>query len=80
MKINVMSTKDVGEKRVMHSESSNKETIVGNETGETFEELFQSLFESYQTSLKESMRCRNFVFDYIDRVFYKCHKMSLNRG
>ena len=35
--------------------------------------------KTYQNSL-QSMRESEFIFDYFQLVYYKCHKINLNRG
>ena len=37
------------------------------------EELFDSLKDKYQNNL-ESMRSKEFVFDFVHLLCYKCHK------
>ena len=43
------------------------------------EKLFNSLKNKYQNNL-QSMRGSEFVFDYVHLLYYKCHKINLNRG
>ena len=47
----------------MHSRSDNIETMVGNETNEIIEELFDSLLQKYKKDLEESMKGSEFTFD-----------------
>ena len=35
---------------------------------------------NYQEAFENKMKGRNFVFDYVDRVRYLYHKISLNHG
>ena len=44
------------------------------------EELFKSTLERYQTGLQESTRGSEFVFDCVNEIHYKFHKVDLNRG
>ena len=67
------------ETRTMHSKSDNIEIIIGNETDEIIEELFDSLLQKYQKDLQESMKESEFVFDSADLLYYKLHKINLNR-
>ena len=53
--------------------------FIGNEKNEIIEELFGSVLQKYQKSLEESMR-ESHVFDGVKLLYYKCHKVSLNRG
>ena len=78
--INFFSSKDSNETRTVHSKSDNKEIIEGNETNEIIKVLFGSLLQKYQKGLEESMRGSKFVFDSVDLLHYRCHKVSPNRG
>ena len=64
----------------MHSRSDNIEIMIGDKTDEIIKEIFQSLLTRYQTSLETSMKGSYFVYDSIDGMYYKCNKISLNRG
>ena len=80
MAVNFFSSKGSEEIRTMHSKSDNIEILIGNETDEIVEELFDSLLQRYQKELEESMKGSEFVFDNVDSLYYKLHKISLNRG
>ena len=58
MIINFKSSKDSDEIRTMHTKSNNIETMMGNETDEVIEKLFESLLQRYQEGLEEKMRGR----------------------
>ena len=45
--INIFSSKDSKETHTMHSRSDNIETMIGNETYEIIEELFDSLLQKH---------------------------------
>ena len=64
----------------MHTKSDNTEFMMGNERDEIIDELFESLLQRYQEGLEESVKGREFVFDSIDLLYYKLHKINLNRG
>ena len=54
---------DNDEKRVMHSENDNLEIVINDEVdGNNF----------------ESMKGSEFVFDYVNLFYYKCHKINAN--
>ena len=56
MAINFISyKKDPDEPRTMHTKSDNIEIIMGSETDEIIQELFESLLQRYQEGLEESM-------------------------
>ena len=46
----------------MHTKSNNVEIMMGSETDETIEELFESLLQLYLKNLEESMRESEFIF------------------
>ena len=64
----------------MHTTSVNIEIMIGNETDEIIEELFESLLQKYQDGLEKSVKGSEFIFDSIDLLYYNLHKISLNRG
>ena len=80
MKINFISSKDSNETRTMHTTSDNIEIMVDNETDEIVEELFESLLQKDQEALEKSMKGCEFAFDSIDLLYYRLHKISLNRS
>ena len=53
---------------------------MGIEVDKMIEDLFDSFLQRYQKGLEESMRGSEFVFDNVDSLYYKLHKISLNRG
>ena len=64
----------------LHIKSNNIEVIIGNETDEIIEELFESLLQRCQEGLEESMRGRYLFYNGVDLLYYKLHEISLNRG
>ena len=74
-----MSSVDNDEERVMHSKSYNIEIIINDEADEIIQKLFDSLKNRYQNDL-ESMKSKDFVFDYVQLLYYKCHKINPNGG
>ena len=47
MKVNFMSSKDNGNKRLMNSKSDNKEIMIDNEADEIMNQIFSSLLHRY---------------------------------
>ena len=80
MTINFLSLKDSEETCTMNKKSDNTEIMMGNETDEIIEELFEPLLERYEEWLEESMRGSEFVFDSVNLLYYKLHKISLRGG
>ena len=64
----------------MCTESESIEIMIGSETEEINEGLFESLLERYQEGLEKLMRGSEFVFDSVDALYYDLNKVSLSRG
>ena len=75
--INFISSKDSDETCTTHTKSANIEIMMGGETDEIIEELFESLL---QERLEESMKGSKFIFDSADVLFHNLNKISLNHG
>ena len=76
--IKFISSKDSSETRNMHSKSD-IEIMMGSETDEIIEELFEFLLKGYHEELEESMKGREFIFDSGNVLYYNLNKISLNR-
>ena len=63
----------------MHSGNNNIEFICYNDANEVFDELFESLHSRYQGNLETSMRAKDFIFDSVQLMYYKCHKVNFSR-
>ena len=63
----------------MHSKSGNIKSKISDEADEVTKKLFNSLKNRWQNNL-QSMRGSEFVFDYVQLLYYKCHKINLNCG
>ena len=66
MGISFISSIDFDETRTMHRKSNNVETMMGSETDEIIEKLFESFLQKYQEGLAESMRGSEFAYDSVD--------------
>ena len=64
----------------MYTKSNNTEIMMGSNTNEVVEKLFESLLQIYQEYLEEKMRGSEFVFDGVNALYYDLNKISLNRG
>ena len=76
----ISSKADSDETRIMHAKSDNIEIMIGSETNEVIEELFEPLLQRYQKGLEESMKGSKFVFDGVNALYYDLYKISLNRS
>ena len=63
----------------MHSKSNNIEITINDEADEVIKELLDSLKNRCQNNL-ESIKGSEFVFDYVQLLYYKCHKTNPNPG
>ena len=63
----------------MHSKSNNIEITINDEADEVIKELLDSLKNRCQNNL-ESIKGSEFVFDYVQLLYYKCHKTNTNPG
>ena len=63
--------------QTLNSKSVNVEIMIGNNTNEIINMLFESFLLKYQIGLKETMKYSYFVFDCID-LSYNSHKLSLH--
>ena len=78
--INFISSKpDSDETLIIHTKSNNIEIMIGSDTNEVIEKLFESLSDEYQENLKEKMSGSDFVFDAVNVLHYDLNKISLNR-
>ena len=80
MAINFISSKDFDETRTMHTKSNNVEIMMGSETDEIIEDLFESFLQKCQEGLEKSMRGSEFACDSVDALYYNLNKLSLSRG
>ena len=63
----------------MHSKSAIIEIMIRDEADEVIKKIFDSLKNIYQNNL-DSIRSNNFILDYVQLLYYKCHKINLNHG
>ena len=63
----------------MYSKSDNIEFMMGNEKEKIIEDFFDTK-NRYQKNLEESMKRSEFVFDCVDLLYYRLHKITLDRG
>ena len=78
--INFVSSKDAEAERVMHSRSRNINFPPCSDTNDVIDELFESLRSKYQINLETSIRGSDFIFDLVQMMYYKCHRVNFIRG
>lgn len=42
--------------------------------------ILRSILSEIQDNLPEKMKGSKFIYDYVDRLYYSCHKITLNCG
>ena len=58
-----------------------KEQLYRNDNAnEVVDELFESLLSRYQIGLETSMKGIDFIFDSVQLLHYKCHKINFKCG
>ena len=75
-----ISLSNAKEKHIMHSRSINIKFTAYSDTNEDFDELFESFCSRYQGNLETSMRRSDFIFDSVQQMYYKCHKVNFKFG
>ena len=79
MSINFISSKDSDETCNMHTKSNNIEIMMGNETDDITEKLFESRLQKYQEGLEESVKESEFYFDSVNLLYCNLQKTSLKQ-
>ena len=64
----------------MYSTSNNIKFTTYNDVNEVVNELVASLRARYQDNLAALMRGSDFIFDSVQLMHYKCHKVNFKRG
>ena len=77
---NFISSKGTKEERVMHSTSDNVKFVSYNDANEVAKELFESLRSRYQDNLETLMKESDFIFDSVQLMYHKCHKVNFKCG
>ena len=53
--------------------------MINDEADEVKKEIFKSLKNRYQNNW-QLIKSSEFVFNYVNLLYYKCHKINPNRG
>ena len=78
--INFISSKDAKEEPAINSRSNIIKFGSYNDANEVVDELFESLRSRYQGNLETSINRSDFIFDSVQIMYYKCHKVNFNHG
>ena len=79
MGVNFISTDDTGKTLIFYVLSDNEEIRLGNETPEIISRLIESFLTNYQTEEIILRNGSNIVFDSVDLLAVRIHKINLKR-
>ena len=77
MAVNLFSSKNFHEEHVMYTKSDNKEFMTDDNVNDIVEYLFSS---RYQDHLKTTMEGIQFIFDSVQLIDWKDHKVNFRCG
>ena len=66
--------------KTIYSSSDNIKFTSYSVANKVIDELFESLWSRYQVNFETSMRGSDFIFDSVQLMYYKCHKVNFRRG
>ena len=75
-----MPSVNINKKHTLHTKSDNADIMISKDTNEIIQELFDSIVDRYQEGLEQSMEDSSFVFDHVNGLHCKSHKISLKHG
>ena len=78
--INFTSLKDGEEECAMHASSGNIKFTAYSDANDVVDELSESLRSRYQENLETSMKRSGFIFNSVQLMYCKCHKVSFIHG
>ena len=70
--MNFISSKDAEEERVIHSKTDNVEFMSYDNVND--------IVSRYQDNLQTSMRESDFIFDLVQLLYCKCHRINFRLG
>ena len=79
MLVNFISSRDTGEKFIYYVWSDDVSIMQGKGTNAIIREIFRSFLHKYQQEFK-MIKGSHFVFENVDLLDYKLHRMRLRRG
>ena len=56
------------------------EIISQDKTDEAIKEIFKSILSRYRIGLETSIKDSDFIFDFVNLLYYKCNKTNFNRS
>ena len=77
--INFISSTESDKECVMHWSSDKIKFATYSEVIDVIKKLLKSLRAKYQDGLEKSMKGSDFIFDSVQLMYYKCHKVNFKR-
>ena len=78
MDVHFISSRDTGETLIYYAWSNNVSIMQGTDTYDIIREIFKSFLHNYQQELK-IIKGSDFVFESVDLLDYKLHRVRLKR-
>ena len=79
MHVNSISSRETGETRIYYVWSDNVSVMQGKDINAIIRKIFKSFLHNYQQELK-MIKGRDFVFESVDLLDHKLHRVRLRRG
>ena len=79
MHVNFISSRETGETRIYYVWSDNVSVMQGKDINAIIRKILKSFLHNYQQELK-MIKGRDFVFESVDLLDYKLHRVRLRRG
>ena len=65
---------------IFDSRSDNIKVMTYDKHNEVIKEIFYLILSRYQIGLERSMKVNDFIFEFAQLLYYKCHKISFECG
>ena len=59
----------------MYSKSDKKQITINNKADEVIKKVFKQLLNRYQKNLETSMESSDFIFDYVNLMYCRYHRI-----
>ena len=79
MHVKFIFSRDTEETRILYVRSDNQSIMQAVDTDDIIRDIFRSFSQHFQEELK-IIKGSDFVFESVDLLDYKLHKVSLRRG
>ena len=80
MKIIFTPIEDFNDKRALYVKTKNVDIMIGSDTNEIVEELFELIIQKYQELMEYSTRNGGLILEVVELMNYDINKITINRG